>query len=184
MEPPPCQPPPPPPHPEPEVVCNCLQVQNLLQGDKDDLIILSKRFFPQICPESSPPCPSQPEPAPLLLHQLHKRQAADEQIDTEPSSPDSGLTDSTSSSDPDITKRDPNSELFNGSGPYPAGLPYLPSSFGQSIPFTPYGRSPYLGFGGYPSFGRYPIGSQPFLGGYRGHPFHRGPHPGGYHARY
>ena len=152
--------------------------------------VVIENALPQFCPEPPPPCSSQTEQAaPLLLHQQYKRQA--EEIGAEPASPDSGLTsESTSSTDADTdsTERDPNADLFNGAGPYPAaGLPYPPSTFAQSAPFTPYGRSPYLGFGGYPAFGGYPTGSlnpQPFLGSYRGHPYHRGPHPEGYHVRH
>ena len=147
----------------------------------------------QVCPDPSPPCPSyqhllthQQQKREVLLHQQQKREAEEE------SSPDSGLTEPTSSTDADAdnTERDPNADLFNGAPPYPvAGIPYPPSTFGQSAPLTPYGRPPYLGFGGYPAFegGYHPISSlnpQPFLGGYRGHPFHRGPRPGGYHLRH
>ena len=128
----------------------------------------------QFCPEPSPPCAS-----PLLLHNPQKREAEEE---TEPSSPDSGLTESTSSTDDDNT----DGKLFNGVGLYPPGLPYPPSTFAQSQPFPPYGQNPYFGLAGYPGFGGYSsissLNPQPFLGSYRGHPFHRG--PGGFHLRH
>merc|ERR1711934_877839 len=121
-EPPPCQlppgasGPPPPPQPQPEVICNCLQV----------------------CPEPfPPPCTSY---QPLLLHQHHQlhqqqKREAEEGIGSEPASPDSGLTESITSTDADNTERDPNANLFNGVGPYPPGLPYPPSTFAQPAPF-------------------------------------------------
>ena len=113
---------------------------------------------------------------------LRKRQATSEE--TEAASLDSGLTEdpSASSGSDNAAEKDPNADLFNGAVPYPAGLPYSPTNFGA---YTPYGRPPYLGFGGLPAFDGYPSGSQPFLGTYRGgHPFHREVHPVGYHGRH
>ena len=113
---------------------------------------------------------------------LRKRQATSEE--TEAASLDSGQTEdpSASSESDNPAEKDPNADLFNGAVPYPAVLPYPPTNFGV---YTPYGRPPYLGFGGVPAFDGYPSGSQPFLGTYRGsHPFHREVHPVGYHGRH
>ena len=113
---------------------------------------------------------------------LRKRQATSEE--TEAASLDSGLIEgpSASSESDNPTEKGPNADLFNGAVPYPAVLPYPPTNFGA---YTPYGRPPYLGFGGVPAFDGFPSGSQPFLGTYRGgHPFHREVHPVGYHGRH
>ena len=114
---------------------------------------------------------------------LRKRQATSEE--TEAASLDSGLREdpSASSERDNAAEKDPNADLFNGAVPYPALLPLNPpTNFGA---YTPYGRPPYLGFGGLPAFDGYPSGSQPFLGTYRGgHPFHREVHPVGCHGRH